>query len=138
AFSGVLQPSELTGDRVHQALDLCVECKACAAECPSGVDMAKLKYEVLAQRNHVRGVPLRSRLFAHIGALARLGVRVAPLANWGAGLPPVRRLLQRFGGIHAERPLPRFATRSFASWFRARPAASRPAPRGEVVLFDDT
>ena len=61
-----LPPDALAGPEVAAALDLCVECKACAVECPSGVDMAKLKYEVLAQRHEVHGVPLRDRAFAHI------------------------------------------------------------------------
>ncbi len=54
--AGVLPPEELTGDRLFEALDLCVECKACKAECPSGVDLAKLKFEVLTKRNEARGL----------------------------------------------------------------------------------
>ena len=66
AFSGALPHEELTGDRLFEALDLCVECKACAAECPTGVDMAKLKYEVLAQRNAgPRRAPASARLRQH-------------------------------------------------------------------------
>ena len=72
AMTGVLPQDELTGDRLYEALDLCVECKACKSECPTGVDMAKLKYEVLAQRNKEHGMPLRARLFANIATLARL------------------------------------------------------------------
>ncbi len=150
-FAGVLPPSEIAGDRLHAALDLCVECKACKAECPSGVDMAKLKYEVLCQRNSRRGVPLRARLFAHIALLSRLGRYAAPIANWSARLPPLRRLLERYGGIHRERPLPVFARQTFPAWFRQRAAGNeqraarngqrapgREAPRGEAVLFHDT
>ncbi len=123
-FAGVLPPETLASDRLHEALDLCVECKACKAECPSGVDLAKLKYEVLHQRNLARGVPLRSRLFARIAALSRFGSFVAPLANFLAAQPLPRRLLQRFGGIHAERPLPRFAKETFPRWFARRSNSS--------------
>ena len=139
AISGVLPREELTGDRVAAALDLCVECKACAAECPSGVDLAKLKYEVLAQRHAAHGAPLRDRAFAHIADLARLASPFAPLANTLASMPLTRRLLGRLG-VHPDRPLPVFASQPFRDWFvgrtRSRPPA--PAPRGEVVLMDDT
>ncbi|HWO73218.1 MAG TPA: FAD-linked oxidase C-terminal domain-containing protein, partial [Dehalococcoidia bacterium] len=140
AFAGTLPHAELTGDRLFEALDLCVECKACKSECPSGVDMAKLKYEVLAQRNLARGVPLRARLFAHISTLARLTAPFAPVANLAARQGAVRALLARLGGIHAERPLPAFAAQTFPRWFRSRrrrPGGGAPV-RGEAVLFHDT
>ncbi len=138
-FSGVLPASEVTGKRLHQALDLCVECKGCKAECPSGVDMAKLKAEVLTKYHQVHGVPLRSRLFAHIAFMGRLGSAMAPLSNWAIKLPPLRWLLHRILGIHRSRPLPTFARQTFSSWFRARSTSPAPAaPRGEVVLFNDT
>ncbi len=70
-----------TDQRLHQALDLCLECKACKAECESGVDMAKLKYEFLHHYHQAHGVPLRSRLFANINAVNRLGSRYAPSAT---------------------------------------------------------
>ncbi|HXH22349.1 MAG TPA: FAD-linked oxidase C-terminal domain-containing protein [Dehalococcoidia bacterium] len=140
AMSGVLPPSELTGDAIHEALDLCVECKACRAECPSGVDLAKLKYEVLAQRLRARGVPLRSRLFAEIAALSAAASRVAPLANALARLRPGRLLLHRLLGIHSARPLPRFAPRRFEAALRRYRRTAPPATgvRGDVVLFVDT
>jgi len=140
ALSGVIPPSEMTGDRIYQALDLCVECKACAAECPSGVDMAKIKYEVLAQRHEERGATMRDRLFAYIGIWSGLASRVAPLANAVTALAPVREAMHRFVGIHRERPLPRLASRPFARWWERHQALRSPfeAPRGEAVLFDDT
>ena len=141
AISGVLPPEALTGERMLAALDLCVECKACKAECPSGVDMAKLKYEVLTKHHEQYGVPLRSRLFGHIATVSRLGSAAAPLANAVTRMRPVRWALHRFLGIHRERPLPHFARESFRRWFTRRlRARGTPleAPRGEVVLFDDT
>ena len=140
ALSGVIPPSEMTGDRIHQALDLCVECKACAAECPSGVDMAKLKYEVLAQRHEERGATLRDHLFAYIGLWSGVAGRVAPVANAVTALPPAREALHRFLGIHRGRPLPRLASQPFARWWERHQALRSPldAPRGDAVLFDDT
>jgi Fe-S oxidoreductase len=137
-FAGVLPPSDLTNERLFEALDLCVECKACKIECPSGVDVAKLKYEALAQRNITRGVPLRARLFGNIATLSRLGSRVSSIANWAARQPHLRRLLQRFGGIDARRLLPAFASESFVAWFNRQPQPLGPEPRGEAAFFVDT
>ncbi len=145
ALNGVLPAEALTGPEVVDALDLCVECKACKAECPSGVDMAKLKYEVMTKVHEAHGLPLRDRLFGHIGTWSRLGSSLGPLVvllNAGARVAPVRRALHRRLGIHEARPLPRFARRPFRRWFRrharAQGAAAPPAPRGEAVLFADT
>ncbi len=140
AINGGLPVSELAGDRVMEALDLCVECKACKAECPSGVDLAKLKYEVLTRRHDEHGLPRRDRLFGHIGVLNRWASRLGPLRmllNLGANLGPVRQLLHDRLGIHRERPLPRFARQPFSRWFANRRHAE-PAPRGEVVYYVDS
>ena len=138
AISGVLPPEALTGDRVSDALDLCIGCKACASECPSGVDMAKLKYEVLSLRHQAHGLPLRSRLFGHMGALSRVGSATAPLSNVLARTPPARWLLHRLLGVHRERPLPEFQRQTFRRWFAGRRQAPGASPRGDAVLFDDT
>ena len=136
-LSGKLPASELRGDRLQAALDLCVECKACKAECPSNVDMAKLKAEVLAKRWEGRRVPLRVWAFGEIALLSRVGQALAPLTNTLSGLPIVRRLTERVVGVSSRRPLPRFAARTFSSWFK-RHRAPRQAPRGEAVYFNDT
>ena len=142
ALNGALPGGDLAGDAIYDALDLCVECKACKSECPSGVDMAKLKYEVLTKHHEAHGLPLRARLFGRIATWSRLAVRLGPLVpllNAGARLAPVRRALEQTLGIAAERPLPAFASRSFRSWFAEHEREGRgDAPRGEVVLFADT
>ncbi len=136
-LSGQVPASEFTGRRLYEVMDLCLECKACKAECPSNVDMAKLKYEFLAHYYRVNGLPLRNKLFGRIEALNRLGSRLAPLSNWIAGSRFHRFMLERLVGIDRRRPLPPFVRETFVEWFRRRaePAA---APRGEVVLFHDT
>ncbi len=136
-LSGALPPDTLTSRRLHDALDLCLECKGCKGECPSGVDMAKLKYEFLHRYNKARGVPIRARIFARINTLSRLGCHFAPVSNWSTRLPGVRWLLHRFIGIHAERPLPTFARTTFPAWFKGHEPLG-PATRGSVVLFNDT
>jgi Fe-S oxidoreductase len=136
-LSGKVPRSEFTGRRLHEVLDLCLECKACKAECPANVDMAKLKYEFLAHYHQANGLPLRNRLFGRIHTLARIGSALAPVSNWIARTGPHRWLLERVAGIDRRRPLPAFASRSFEQWFaRRRPEGD--GARGEVVLFHDT
>jgi FAD/FMN-containing dehydrogenase/Fe-S oxidoreductase len=136
-LSGRLPPSEFTGTRLYEVMDLCLECKGCKAECPANVDMAKLKYEFLHHYYAANGLPLRNRLFGRIERLLRLGARLPALVNWASGLALHRWLLERVAGIDRRRPLPKLAAETFTEWFRdhASPVA---APRGEVVLFHDT
>ena len=134
-LNGAMPLDELAGDRLHDALDLCVECKACKAECPSGVDLAKIKYEVLAHRHREHGVPLRDRAFANITTLLRIGSSSPTLANLIASTALARKAL-RWLGVHHQRPVPRLANQTFDRWFRRRD--SKPQTRGDVVLFDDT
>ena len=119
-------------------MDLCLECKACKAECPSQVDMAKLKYEFLNAYHQKHGYPLRSRLFANIGNLSRLGSALAPVSNWGARFSLTRWALDRFLKIDKRRPLPPFARRNFPNLFRSRTTVFERQVQGEVVLFNDT
>ncbi|MEX2430705.1 MAG: heterodisulfide reductase-related iron-sulfur binding cluster, partial [Dehalococcoidia bacterium] len=94
------------------------ECKACKNECPSNVDMAKLKSEALAKHYEAHGVPVRARAFGEIARLSALGQRLAPVTNFMSGLAPVKALTERFLGISRQRPLPRFARRRFTAWFK--------------------
>ena len=114
-------------------LDRCLSCKACATECPSSVDLARMKAEALHQRMRECGAPPRSRVFGHYARLARLA-RMAPrlataLANW----PPVKRAL----GIAPERRLSPFARQSFSAWFRGHAPGPRAGARGAAALFVD-
>ena len=136
-LSGRLPPAEFTGRRLYEVMDLCLECKGCKAECPANVDMAKLKYEFLHHYYQANGLPLRNRLFGRIARMNRLGSRMPALVNWVSGLTPSRWALEKLAGIDRRRPLPSLAAQTFTDWFARRvpPAA---APRGEVVLFNDT
>jgi FAD/FMN-containing dehydrogenase/Fe-S oxidoreductase len=136
ALSGNM-PGGLVGEQVHQVMDLCLECKACKAECPSNVDMAKLKYEYLAHYHGEHGYPLRSYLFGYIADLARWGSAFAPLSNWIAGSGLNRWFLDRFLGIDSRRELPRFVSQPFSKWFVER-EKTQVADKGQVVLFNDT
>jgi Fe-S oxidoreductase len=124
-------------ERLHEILDLCLECKACKSECPLSVDMATMKSEFLAHYQEEHGVPLRSRLFGAIRPLNRLGAAAAPLSNLPGRFKPARALLERVAGIDRRRPLPRFARETLLRWDRKR---SRPArgSRGDVVFLADS
>ncbi|MBP1091169.1 FAD-binding and (Fe-S)-binding domain-containing protein [Bradyrhizobium diazoefficiens] len=134
AISGQLGPDALSSDEMMETLKLCVSCKACRHECPTGVDMAKMKIEVLAARAATHGLTLRDRLVGYLPRYAGLASRLAPLANLRNRSPLLRRLFERFAGISARRALPAFRSDVFAP-----PAeAVGPETGREVVLFADT
>ena len=136
ALSGSL-PDGLQSDEVHRVMDLCLECKACKAECPSNVDMAKLKYEFLSHYHGEHGYSLRSRLFADIARISRWGSAFAPLSNWLGSTWLNRWLLDACLGIDRRRQLPSFARESFSHWFSMRNSVKH-ASKGKVALFNDT
>jgi Fe-S oxidoreductase len=122
---------------LYEVMDLCLECKACRTECPSKVDMAKMKYEFLHQYNKVHGVPLRTRLFTSVDLVNRLGTFFAPVSNWMMGFP-LNRWVMGGLGIAPKRRLPPFASQRFSRWFRRRKAPAGADERPPVVLFHDT
>jgi len=135
AFSGTLPPEALSGEELYQVLDLCLECKACKSECPSAVDMARMKAEFLAAYHAVHGVPLRSRLFGEIHTLSVWGQRAHAITNALAPLRLTRWLQERLLGISDRRTLPAFSARRFSHWFARHP---QPAQGDPVLLFLDT
>ena len=137
AISGRAPQEEFTGKRLYDVMDLCLECKACKAECPSNVDMAKLKYEFLDHYYRANGLPLRNRIFGAIESLNRLGSSLAPVSNWIANSSLNRWLMEILVGIDRRRPLPQFAGRTFESWFRKH-ETTKEGEKGDVVLFHDT
>jgi FAD/FMN-containing dehydrogenase/Fe-S oxidoreductase len=128
----------LGDDRLHEILDLCLECKACKSECPLGVDMAALKSEALAAYHEQHGVPLRSRMFGSVRALNRIGSASYPLSNLAGRAWPARRIAERWLGVTAARPLPRFDRESLSRWFRRHAAQAPPAPAGDLVFLADS
>ncbi|WP_146690929.1 FAD-binding and (Fe-S)-binding domain-containing protein [Bradyrhizobium canariense] len=134
AISGQLGPDALSSDEMMDTLKLCVSCKACRHECPVGIDMAKMKIEVLAARAARHGLSLRDRLVGYLPRYAALASRFAPLANWRNNSPLLRKLFQKFAGISAQRALPAFRRDVFSS----DAETVGPAEGREVVLFADT
>lgn len=117
----------------HETLALCLACKACKSECPSNVDVARLKAEYLAQSwDHRGGPPLKAKAFGHIRTLNKLGALAPGLANLVNNLPPVRAVLNRVLNLAPERSLPPFA-KSLYRRFKPKP----PAPAKQVLLYAD-
>src|ERR1700754_1198986 len=108
AISGQLGPDALASDEMAETLKLCVSCKACRHECPTGVDMARMKIEVLAARAASKGLSLRDRLVGYLPHYASLASRFAWLANLRNRSSLLRGLMQTFAGISAKRTLPAF------------------------------
>jgi len=134
----IFDEGEFTSKEVYSVLDLCLSCKACKTECPSSVDMAKIKTEFLAQYQAAHGTPLRSRVFGNIHRLSRLAAPVAPLANLAMRTPLAKPALRALG-VHPDRKLSPFVRRTFVHRWRAH-QRQRPvtATRGQVVYFHDT
>jgi FAD/FMN-containing dehydrogenase/Fe-S oxidoreductase len=134
AISGQLGPDALASDAMMDTMKLCVSCKACRHECPVGVDMAKMKIEVLAARVASHGLSLRDRLVGFLPHYADLASRFARLANWRNNSPLLRMLLEKFAGISAQRALPAWRR----DVFNSAAEAIGPSDGREVVLFADT
>ncbi|WP_226482544.1 FAD-binding and (Fe-S)-binding domain-containing protein [Natrinema amylolyticum] len=141
AMSGDLDPDEAVSDEfVEEVMGLCIGCKGCAIDCPSEVDMAKLKAEVTHEYHQRNGATLRDRLFANVATLSKWGSQLAPLSNALPKLPGARKALEVTLGIDSDRPLPTFHAKTFRDWFHERGGARvREADAiRKVVLYPDT
>ncbi|QVL34224.1 FAD-binding protein [Telmatocola sphagniphila] len=118
---------------VHEVMDLCLSCKACKTECPSNVDVAKMKAEHQAAYYAIHSRPRSHYAARYVDTLNKLGSLLPSLSNWLGSFSFTRRI----AGFHADRPLPRFARRSFFSWFRRRKTPLKPKNGKSIVLFAD-
>src|SRR6266513_972582 len=134
AITGQLGPDALASDEMMETLKLCVSCKACRRECPTGVDMAKMKIEVLAARAEKYGVTLRDRLIGYLPRYAPVAARLGWLLNLRDRVPGLAKLSEPFIGFSARRKLPRWRR----DVFDAKETVVGPAGGAEVVLFADT
>jgi FAD/FMN-containing dehydrogenase/Fe-S oxidoreductase len=138
ALSGKgLKFQNFSDPRTYEVLDLCLSCKACKTECPSSVDMAKIKTEFLAQYYDTHGTPRRAQMLAKVPQLNRMGARMAPIANLVLKTP-LASIGKRMAGIHPNRNIAPFASETFESWFQKRGPRKEHGHRGLVVYYHDT
>ena len=133
ALSGQLGPDAITSDAMYDTLRLCLGCKGCKRECPTGVDMARMKSEVLHHYVRRHGLRLFDRLVAYLPRYAPYASVLGPLLNLRDRVPALARLSERVAGFSARRPLPAWAKRPF----RPRAGQSDKAGGPEVVLLAD-
>ncbi|MDB5939471.1 MAG: hypothetical protein JWP77_1835, partial [Polaromonas sp.] len=136
---GLRAEDALASDAVKDALDLCVGCKGCKRDCPTGVDMAKMKIEFLHHYKGRHGYTLKDKLVAHLPDYAPWASRLAPLLNLRDRIPGLALLSEKMTGLSAKRTLPQWKTRTFFN------SGALSASREEVltsakpvVLFVDT
>ena len=132
AITGQLGPDALTSDEMAESLKLCVSCKACRRECPTGVDMARMKIEVLRARAEKNGLSLHERLVGYLPRYAPYAARLSWLLNLRDVVPGAARLSEAVAGFSAQRSLPKWRSDYFNEPGQSGEGA------GEVVLFADT
>jgi Fe-S oxidoreductase len=141
----------LRSEELDAALSNCLSCKACTVECPSNVNLALLKAELMHARHERDGLPLRERILSNVDLLGRLGCLMPGLANASLDSPMIRRVMRTMLGLTDKRPLPHYARQRFDRWFYRRASSlvgrdsvepqrptNGPTIRGEVILWDDT
>jgi FAD/FMN-containing dehydrogenase/Fe-S oxidoreductase len=145
ALTGKISTQSFTTPRLKEVFDLCLACKGCKAECPSNVDVAKLKYEFLSHYYSEHGTPFSVRLFSRPDLLGKLGCRFASITNLALKNSGMRRVFEMALGIDRRRVLPLYAGQNFPNWFKkhqrqkGRADARREGGKGNrVVLFNDT
>ena len=137
ALSGRLGP-DLASQPVRAALDLCVSCKGCRRDCPTGVDMAKMKIEFMHHWQRAHGLSPRERMFAHLPRWAPRAAALPWLANLREDLPGAKALGEKWLGLSARRSLPRWRRDTFLGRARHAAAVDQTHGGGDVVLFVDT
>jgi FAD/FMN-containing dehydrogenase/Fe-S oxidoreductase len=136
ALSGQLGPDALVSDAMRETMALCVACKGCKRECPTGVDMARMKIEFLYHYKQRHGLSARDRLVAYLPRYAPYAARLAPLLNLRNRVPVLARLGERFAGLSARRQLPEWSARPYrgASFDAARALRAPAQDDGNVGL----
>lgn len=129
--------SPLLTPELETALSNCLACKACTSECPSNVNMALIKAELLYARMRTHGVPLGTRVISRVDLLGAMASHTPRLANASLSWPWLRKAMERSLGLSTRRPIPPYALERFDRWFARRAAPVIKAQRGALILWDD-
>jgi FAD/FMN-containing dehydrogenase/Fe-S oxidoreductase len=124
-------------EEIYEVMDLCLSCKGCKSECPSNVDVAKLKAEFLQQYHDVHGVPFRSRLIANFNKSARLGSLAPRIYNFMVTNNFTARMIKRISGFAQDRSMPTLAKQTLHKWWLNNSGGRKPASGRRVYLFCD-
>lgn len=127
----------LNDDRLNEVMKLCLACKGCKSECPSNVDVAKMKAEIQHADHVANGVPVQARRIAEFASKMKLASKTPRLSNWIMSNLMTSRLLKRHLGFHANRNLPQLHAQTLRSWFAKHTPWPDSGSRGEVLLFCD-
>ncbi|HEY47410.1 MAG: hypothetical protein AMJ88_02440 [Anaerolineae bacterium SM23_ 63] len=138
AMMGLLGPEGMTSRELYDVLDLCLSCHACKVECPSAVDMAKIKAEFLHNYYRHHGTPLRAQIFGNIAKMYSISQPLASFVNLLLNGPA--KWLIPFLGVHPKRSIPRLSSQSFSNWFGQNNGYANSLKIGEktVIFFHDT
>lgn len=132
AISGQLGPDAFASDEMAETMKLCVSCKGCKRECPTGVDMARMKIEVLSARARKNGLSLHDKLVGYLPKYAKWASKVPYLMNLRDQIPGLAKLTERLTGFTADRPLPKWSNTPFQDFEVARAEAP------DAVIFVDS
>ena len=139
-ITGTLPLDALTSARMKEVMDLCLSCKACKAECPSNVDMAKLKYDFLSRYRKANGASFRDMILGNLDKLGVIGTTTYPVSNWLMSSLPIKMLLDNIG-IDTRRSLPKYASQTFKASMKSKTdkRSQKAIPhKGIVAIFNDT
>lgn len=138
AMTGRLGKNAMTGKRIFEVMDLCLSCKSCKSECPSNVDMTRLKSEFLQKYHDAHRVGLREIIIAYSTTIAKIiAGPLAPIVNFFQRTRLFRKALEIAAGFDSRRIPPAYAAVPLPKWFAKRKKTNRPLNK-KVVLFDDT
>ncbi|MBX2924321.1 MAG: FAD-binding protein [Chitinophagaceae bacterium] len=122
---------------IYEVMDLCLSCKGCKSECPSNVDVAKLKAEFLQQYYDDNGVPFRSKLIANFSSLSKLGALAPGLYNFAVTNPFVGNTIKKISGFATGRSMPTLYRTTLKSWYAKHRRQIRPSSNKKIYLFCD-
>ena len=135
--SGTLPPDAISGQEMHSVFDLCLSCKSCKSECPSSVDAAKMKLEVLGHYHAKNGFSMRDRLFGYVHEMSRYASVIPALSNFAMENAFSKEILSKIG-IPKDRSLPKFSNDNFINWFNNRAQYTADKRNSKVIYFHDT